>query len=329
MQLRRIAQHDGRDVVESVLEDGLTRICVLNYGCVIRDWRLGERPMVLGFERFEPYPAHSPSFGIVAGRVANRIAGAGFTLEGKAYRLSENIPPNHLHGGHLGLGRRVWTMETDAASRAVQLKYRSPDGEEGYPGSVDFSVSYRLEGGRLICEMAGRPDRPTPINLAQHNYYNLAGRGDIRDHRLTVAAEHYLPVSGALIPTGAVAPVHGTMFDFREARRIAEADPAAAGHDHNLCLSGSRQLAEPAAEVTADGRRLRLWTDQPGLQLYTGSKLGPPVPGLDGQRYGPFAGLCLEAQGWPDAVNQPNFPSVIATPERPYAQRLEVEIATL
>ncbi|MEM9198691.1 MAG: aldose epimerase family protein [Pseudomonadota bacterium] len=327
MKRTTFGRHDGQEIRDAVLEDGPTRIAVLNYGCVIRDWRLDGVPMVLGFDGFEAYPAHSPSFGIMAGRVANRIAGGRFILNGATHQLSQNIPPNHLHGGHVGLGRRVWKMEVDSAARAVQLTYRSPEGEEGYPGAVDFAVTFQLRDGRLICDMTGRPDRPTPINLAQHNYYNLAGAGDSRDHRLQVAADRYLPVSAGLIPTGEIAPVDGTMFDFRTARTVAAADPDAIGHDHNLCLIAGRDPAEPAAELTASGRRLRLWTDQPGLQLYTGSKLGPPVPGLDGQRYGPFAGLCLEAQGWPDAVNWPGFPSIIATPEAPYRQRLEVEIA--
>ncbi|MEL6232895.1 MAG: aldose epimerase family protein [Pseudomonadota bacterium] len=328
MNVTTFGRHEGQEIREAVLEDGPTRIAVLNYGCVIRDWRLDGVPMVLGFDRFEPYPDHSPSFGIVAGRVANRIAGGRFTLDGVAHQLSQNAAPNHLHGGHVGLGRRVWEMAPHGA-KAVQLTYRSPEGEEGYPGAVDFTVTFQLRDGRLICDMAGRPDRPTPINLAQHNYYNLAGAGDIRDHYVRIDADRYLPVGAGLIPTGEIMAVNGTMFDFRTSRDIAAADPDATGHDHNLCLVAGRDSAQPAAELTAAGRRLRLWTDQPGLQLYTGSKLGPPVPGLDGQRYGRFAGLCLEAQGWPDAVNRPGFPSIIATPDAPYRQRLEVEIAAL
>jgi len=317
----------GQEVLEAVLEDSANRIAILNYGCVLRDWRLDGVPMCLGFERFEDYPRHSRSFGIIAGRVANRIAGARFRLAGQEYRLSANTPPHHLHGGLIGLGRRLWRMETDARANAVRLSHTSPDGEEGYPGRVDFTVTFRLTGGRLACEMTGRPDRPTPINLAQHSYYNLAGQGDVLGHELRIEAGHYLPVDAELIPTGEIAPVAGTRFDFRRFRRIGEADADGAGFDHNFCLHADRDPAQPAAEVRAAGRRLRLWTDQPGLQLYTARPLAVPVPGLDGQRYGACAGLCLEAQGWPDAVNRPAFPPIIHTPERPYFQRLEVEIA--
>lgn len=324
---RVFGRHDGAEVREAVLESPTARVAILSYGCVVRDWRREGVPMVLGFERFEDYPLHSRSFGIVAGRVANRIAGGRFTLGGREYRLATNNGPNHLHGGTVGLGRRVWAMETDSAANAVRLSYLSPDGEEGYPGTVAFAVTYALAGDRLTCAMEGVPDRPSPVNLAQHSYYNLAGSGDVRGHVLRIDADHVTPTDAGLIPTGALLPVAGTRFDFRSPRPYEAADAEREGHDINYVLRPGRDPAAPAAEVEAAGRRLRLWTGEPGLQLYTAAKLDVAVPGLDGLRYGAFAGLCLEAQHWPDAVNRPEFPGVIRAPEAPYRQELVVEIA--
>ena len=167
--------------------------------------RLGE----LGFPSFEDYVRHSQSHGIIAGRVANRTAGARFVLDGAEYRLTANHGAHHLHGGAVGLGRRIWEMETDDAANAVHLLYASPDGEEGYPGAVDFEVTFRLEGARLICAMSGVPDRPTPVNLAQHSYYNLGGGGDVLDHEVEIVASWYTPTGPDLIPDGTIAPVAG------------------------------------------------------------------------------------------------------------------------
>jgi aldose 1-epimerase len=327
VETRVVGRYRDRQVVEAVLETGEVRVAILSWGCTVRDWRVAGRPVCLGFDRFEEYPDHSPYFGAVAGRVANRIAGGRFRLGGQDYRLACNDGPNHLHGGPDGIGRRVWDAEADSARNAVRFRYFSPDGEEGYPGAVRFAVTYRLDGHALHCTLEGVPDRPTPINLAQHNYYNLAGAGDIRGHSLRIDADHYLPVDAGLIPTGEIAPVAGTRFDFRTPRIYAEADPDRQGHDHNYVLRPGRDPAAPAAELAAAGLRLRLRTDRPGLQLYTAARLGPAVPGLDGRRYGAFGGLCLEAQGFPDAINRPDWPGIVHTPEAPYFQRLVIEIA--
>lgn len=326
---RRFGTHEGREVTEAVLESPQAEVRILSYGAVVRDWRVGGAPMVLGFERFEDYPAHSRSFGIVAGRVANRIAGARFMLGGETWRLAANNGPNHLHGGAIGLGRRIWDMETDRAANAVRLRYLSPEREEGYPGAVAFTVTYRLDGARLVCTMEGVPDRPTPINLAQHSYYNLGPGGDVFDHTLVIDAPQITPVDDALIPTGEIAAVAGTRFDFTLPRRMGDADPDRRGYDQNYVLRDGRDPGVPVAAVTGHGRRLRVWTDQPGLQLFTAATLDVPVPGLDGRRYGPFAGLCLEAQNFPDAVNRAQFPSAIRTPETPYRQETTVEIVPI
>ncbi|NNU80503.1 galactose mutarotase [Halovulum dunhuangense] len=333
-RIRSIGAHEGASVEEAVLDSGQARIAIMNYGCVIRDWRVeaGGRavPCVLGFEKFAPYPEHSKSFGIIAGRVANRTAAGRFSLDGRTYQLPVNNGPNHLHGGPVGLGKRIWEMASDGPD-AVILHYHSPDGEMGYPGAVDFEVRFSLKGARLTCEMTGHPDRPTPINLAQHNYYNLNGAGDILRHRLQIAASRYTPVDATLIPTGEIAPVAGTQLDFRQMAEVGAVDPGRIGADHNLVLDEGRDPKAPAAVLESDltGLRLRVWTEEPGIQLFTAQPMQIAVPGHDGVIYGPFGGLCLEAQHFPDSLNHPEWPSMIATPDRPYRQRLELEIAPL
>lgn len=333
MRKRVFGRIDGASVEEVTLESAEAAVSILSYGCVVRDWRVDvagrSLPVVLGFRSLEDYLGHSRSHGIVAGRVANRTAGAAFELDGRHYALTANHGRHHLHGGTMGLGRRVWTMEGDGAAEAVRLAYASPDGEEGYPGAVAFAVTYRLDGPRLVCEMEGRPDRPTPINLAQHNYYNLAGGADVRDHVLRVAAHAYTVVDEELIPTGEIAPVAGTRMDFTEPRSFEESDPEGLGLDVNLVLDPERDRAAPSAEVRSEwsGLTLKLWTDEPGLQVFNAAHQSIAVPGHDGQRYGPFSGLCLEAQHFPDSLHRPEWPSIIRSPENPYHQRLVVEIA--
>lgn len=327
---RIFGRHEGREVIEARLESASASISVLSYGAVIRDWRVGAgAPCVLGFDRFEDYPAHSRSFGIIAGRVANRTAGGRFTLGGETFQLACNNGPHHLHGGEKGLGRAHWSLESDSAATALRLTCASPDGDDLYPGAVDFAVEMRLDGSTLTMEMSGAPDRPTPINLAQHNYYNLGGGADIRGHVLRMAADRYLSVDETLIPDGPPRTVEGTIFDFRTARTLAGPDEAGLVIDHNLCLTEDRDPAAPAATLTNpdSGLTLTLTTDQKGVQLYTARPLDVEVPGLDGRRYGPHAGVCLEPQAWPDALNRPDFPAIIATPDAPYRQRLILDIA--
>ena len=182
---------------------------------------------------------------------------------------------------------------------------------------MDFTVTFRLEGPRLICEMAGRPDRPTPINLASHTYYNLGGDGDVKDHALWVDADAYTPTDAALIPTGEIRPVEGTAFDFTSEREIGDTIL-----DQNVVMREARDRKKPGARVRCPrtSRRLELWTDEPGLQLFDAPEMVIAVPGHDGRHYGRFAGLCLEAQHFPDSVHHPEWPSIISTPDRPYFQ---------
>jgi aldose 1-epimerase len=320
----------GHPVEEVVLESADAAVSILSLGCIVRDWRIdgpeGSLPMVLGFRGLEDYLRHSRSHGAIVGRVANRTAGSRFTLDGRDYALTANEGRHHLHGGVPGLGQRIWAMEPDAAGGAVELSYLSPDGEEGYPGAVRFTVVFRLDGPRLVCEMSGRPDRPTPISLANHSYYNLggAGAGTVQDHLLRIAAPDYTPVDAELIPTGEIRTVEETRYDFREPREIGDADL-----DINLVLDPGRDAGAPSASVECPrtGARLELWTEEPGLQVFDAARMEIGVPGLDGLRYGRFAGLCLEAQHFPDSLHRPDWPSIVHSPEAPYFQRLTVEIA--
>jgi len=328
----KIGTFEGRDVLEAVLESETgVRIAVMNYGAVLRDWQVpvtgGVRHVVLGFDRFEHYPAHSPYFGAICGRVANRIGGARFALDGREYRLVANEGPNQLHGGPRGIGRQLWNMEVLSAN-AVRLRLTSPDGEMGYPGRLDIAVTYRLSGNTLRIDFCAETDKPTPVNIVQHNYFNLAGEGDVRDHRIEVNADAYTVLGEGLIPTGEIAPVTGTRYDLRTPRQLQDENGNPVDYDINLVLAEGRNLSEPVATVTApDGSlTLRLKTDQPGLQLYTGGKMNIPVPGLAGHRYPRFGGLCLEDQNFPDAINHPHFPSSVIMPEKPYSHWCEIEI---
>jgi aldose 1-epimerase len=332
MRKRLFGRLGGRAVEEITLESPDAAVSIISWGASVRDWRVDSAgralPMVLGFRSLDDYVSHAKWHGAIAGRVANRIAGAAFELDGQVYRLDPNEGRHHLHGGSGGLGRRIWEMEGDAAENAVRLSCLSPDGEMGYPGTVQFEVSYRLEGPRLIVEMAGVPDRPTPINLAQHNYYNLAGGADARDHVVRVAARCFTSVDAEGIPTGAIEPVAGTRYDFREPVSFEKSDPERQGVDINLVLDPERDPEQPAAEVRSDwtNRVLRLWTREPGLQVFNAPKQQIGAPGHEGQRYSRFSGVCLEAQHFPDSVHQPDWPSIIRTPDAPYSQRLVVEI---
>jgi len=343
MLIRPLGSHNGKEVAEAVLENARHRIAIMNYGCVMRDWQVntatGIRHIVLGFDSFEPYPDYSPSFGIIAGRVANRTANSRFTLHGETYQLTPNEGNHHLHGGPVGLGKVVWDIEADSSGNSIELKYRSEAGDQGYPANLDCSVRFSLTDDVVRIEMRAQPDRPSPVNLAQHNYYNLDGLSnpttaqtpslnDCRNHSLQIDAEHYLPVDQELIPTGEVLAVAGTRFDFQKAVAIREVDTDDAGHDHNLVLKPAANKFRQVAALTSstDDLKLALSSDQPGLQLYTGKKLALDVAGHQGVMYKSFDGVCLEAQHFPDALNHADWASIIATPEDPYVQILELEV---
>ncbi len=308
------------------LTEGDVSVTLLSLGCIVQDWQVAGRSVTLGYENFESYLENRNYFGAVVGRVANRIRNGRFCLSGREYTLPITAAPHHLHGGPVGFGRRLWRADPDG-SRGVRFSLHSPDMDQGYPGAVDVEVYIKLTGRRLIWEMVAQPDRPTPINLAQHLYFNLNGTGSARDHVLRLDADSYTPRDKTGCPTGEIAPVKGTQFDFLSPLRLSAADPQGQGFDHNMVVNtgGGR----PVAELTGTDMHLRLWSDQPGLQLYDGGGLGIAPGALPGQSHTPGTGICLEAQGFPNAVNEPGFPSVICTPDQPYFQRTEIEIGPL
>jgi aldose 1-epimerase len=315
-----VARRPFMDQIERhVLRDEDTAITVLSLGCAVMDWRVRGRHVVLGYADPEHYRQNPASMGVVCGRVINRIENARFELGGVDYVLPANAGAHHLHGGPGGLGWRTWTMDRDGDC-AVQLSLVSDDGDQGYPGRVAFTVVMRLEGGRLTWEMSGMPDRETPVNLGQHLYFNLMGQGTLEDHTLWVDADTHTPNRPDLVPYGAVEPVAGTAFDFRAPVRLGDGDV----WDGNLVLNGRNGFAAQA--VAPDGMRLRLWTDRPGLQVYTSNTLAHTFPEGPGASHRRFAGLCLEAQDMPNAVNVPAFGSILCAPDRPYRQTTSIEI---
>lgn len=319
---------DGTQIDEvNIQADGISA-SIISWGAVIRNVCLdGSHSVVLGFDRLEHYLVHSPYFGALVGRYANRIAHGRFDLDGATYQLSLNEGGRtHLHGGPQGFAHQPWQID-DLAEDMVSLRLLSPDGAEGYPGQVDVTCRYQLAGRRLIVALEGRTDRPTILNLAGHSYFNLEGTGDTLGHLLEIPATHYTPTNEWLIPTGEIAAVENTPLDFREARPVLHLIQGRRfAYDHNFII-GTAPSPEPrfAARLTGPvtGIRLEVWSTEPGLQFYDGGKLNVPVPGLNGRTYGPNAGLCLEAQRFPDAINHANFGNVILRPGETYRQVTE------
>lgn len=314
----------GEDVAAVAITGGGLAAEVLTYGAVLRDLRLDgiAHPLVLGLTRLADCENHSPYFGAIVGRYANRIAGGRFTLDGTTYRLGRNeAGKTHLHGGVGGFSARVWMLD-DAGEDFVALSYVSADGEDGYPGRVVAHCVYRLfDDGMLSIEMTAETDRPTLVNLTTHGYFNLSDGPTVDGHRLQVAAGFYLPVDGAQLPTGEVAPVDATRFDFRELRTLS-AGGVPNAYDHNFCLAAERrQNPHFAARLIGETAEMTVRTTEPGLQIYTGEGIDCPVAGLDGRRYGPRSGVCLEPQVWPDAPNHADFPSAVLRPGALYRHK--------
>jgi aldose 1-epimerase len=310
-----------------------TEVRIMNYGGTIVSCRTADRDgrledIVLGFDSLDDYLERSRYFGCIVGRYANRIAAGKFALNGKTYTLATNNGPNHLHGGTRGFDKFAWAAEgfEDQHGSGVRLTRTSPDGEEGYPGKLDVTVTYTLnDSNALTIEYGAVTDAPTPVNLTNHSYFNLkgAGAGDILDHHLTLHASAYTPTSSTLIPTGEIASVERTPFDFRRETAIGsriDADHVqlrhAGGYDHNFVVDGSAADLRPAADVwePTSGRTLAVSTTQPGIQFYSGNFLTGTLKGKGGRVYAKRGGLCLETQHFPDSPNQPKFPTTILKP---------------
>ena len=309
----------------SITGGGLTAH-IMNWGAVLQDLRLAghDAPLVLGFDRFEDYPAHSPYMGAIAGRYANRIAGGRFAIAGTTYQADRNFLGKHtLHGGSKSFGKQVWDVLLHGDD-FVTFALHDPAGAMGFPGALDVTCTYRMKiPGTLSVELSATSDEATLCNLAHHSYFNLddGGSGDVLDHRLMLGAEAYLPVDEELIPTGVVKPVDGTAFDFRQARTIRlEQEGEQVLYDHNFCLAAARGPLRQAAWAQGFSSRVEMevWTTEPGVQFYAGAKVGPPVPGHGGRVYKPYAGFALEPQIWPDSPNRPYFPQAVLWPGEVY-----------
>jgi aldose 1-epimerase len=310
----------------------------ITYGAIITSIRVPDRSgrlgdVVLGFDNIEGYLKGHPYFGTVVGRYGNRIAGGRFALNGQTYKLAQNNGPNHLHGGNKGFDKYVWKAEALQNARGVAFSRVSPDGEEGYPGNLTVRVTYTLtDKDELVVDYHATTDKATPVNLTQHSYFNLSADPSttILSHELTIDADRYTPVDATLIPTGELAPVQGTPFDFRKRTAIGaridephEQLKFGRGYDHNWVLN--RKGSEPglAARLVEpkSGRTLEVSTTEPGVQFYTGNFLDGTIKGKGGQVYNQRAGLCLETQHFPDSPNKPNFPSSILQPGKEYRTR--------
>ncbi|HEX8912234.1 MAG TPA: aldose epimerase family protein [Humisphaera sp.] len=311
------------------------KLMVTTYGGIITQIQVPDKAgklgdVVLGFGSLDKYQAGHPFFGAITGRVANRIAKGKFTLDGKEYTLATNNGPNHLHGGKLGFDKRLWQAKDEVTTDGprLTLTYRSVDGEEGYPGNLDVTVSYTWTADNALkIDYSAKTDKPTPVNLTNHSYFNLAGEGSgttVKDQLLTLNASMYTPIDDTMIPTGKIEPVEGTPLDFRTPTKIGDRieqvgkDPT--GYDHNFVVDGEVGKLRPAARVEdpKTGRVMEVLTTEPGVQLYTGNFLDGSNVGLSGKPYPKNAALCLETQHFPDSVNHPEFPSTVLKPGAEY-----------
>lgn len=318
---------DGTPVQRVAIAGGGLTARVLTWGAVLQDLRIdGHAPsLVLGLNTLDHYIAHTRYFGATAGRCANRIRDGRFNLDGADYQLDRNfLGKHHLHGGSAGIGKRVWDIES-LGTDSVTLSIALADGEMGYPGAMQIRQTFSLPGdGTFDITMEAETDAPTLCNLAHHSYFNLDGTDTILGHDLMIAAQHYLPVDDELIPTGEIAPVAGTPLDFRRPTLLAT--PCAAQVvDLNFCLSDARRDATRAATLRAptSGITMDVITTEPGLQVYDGAGLDVPVPGLDGRGIGAHAGIALEPQVWPDAINHAEFPQAVLRPGETYRQHMQ------
>ncbi|HTV62543.1 MAG TPA: aldose epimerase family protein [Verrucomicrobiae bacterium] len=320
---------DGTAVEQFTLANANGVVCkLLDYGVRIASLEVPDAKgnlsdVILGFNELDGY-LRNAYISAVCGRVANRIAGAKFFLDGKALKVTANEGENQLHGGKDGFDKKIWRAET--RQNGVEFSYRSPDGEEGFPGNLDVKVFVALtDANEVRLDFTATTDKPTPVNLTSHGYFNLAGRGNVLGHELMLAAEFYTPVDSYLIPTGEIKSVKGTGLDFSTPKTIGSQmkkfPEVASGYDHNFVVKGGGKNLVLAARVREpkSGRIMEAWTTEPGVQLYTASHFDG-FAGRGGARYEKFGGFCLETQHFPDSVNHPRFPSVILRPGETFRQ---------
>lgn len=311
--------------------DGIA-VKITNYGAIVTQIWLPDRSgkwgdIVLGYDSLEGYLDNNPYFGAIAGRYANRIARGEFTIDGQSYKLALNNGNNHLHGGLKGFDKVVWDANEieDSSSAGVELTYFSKDGEEGYPGNLNVKVQYTLtNSNELKTVITAKCDKPCPVNLCNHTYFNLSEADtNVLGHYLSIAAAHFTEVDNELIPTGTLLPVKGTPMDFGEPNKIgSRIREVEGGYDHNYVLakvSGELALAAILTDPKS-GRQVKILTTQPGIQFYSGNFLDGTIAGKGGKVYRKYWGLCLETQHFPDSPNQPGFPSTILLPGQDYRE---------
>ncbi len=322
---------EGDSIKLFTLSQGDLKVAITNYGArIVNIWvpdKNGtKKDVVLGYDQGATYKKYADSyFGAIVGRYGNRIAKGKFTLDGKAYQLETNDGPNTLHGGNSGFSDKIWTAE-QIDDRTLKLTYVSPDGEAGYPGKLTSEVTYHLnDNNGLDISYALQSDQPTVANLTNHAYFNLNGEGeeDILQHELQIAADRFTPVDKTLIPTGELKSVEGTPFDFRKAKAIGKEIEAkdeqlefGLGYDHNFVLN---KVGADEAVITVysplTGIEMKVYTDQPGVQFYSGNFLKAGMNnGKGGKDYGHRTAFCLETQHYPDSPNQPKFPTTVIKP---------------
>ena len=305
-------------------------VTIITYGALVtqllvpdKDGKLGD--VVLGFDKLESYVGDPhPYFGATIGRYGNRIANGKFTLDGKEYHLYINNAPNSLHGGKVGFDRRVWKAapSEDAQGQSVRFTYVSPDGEEGYPGTLTVNVTYTFtNSNQLQIKYAAETDKPTVLNLTNHSYFNLAGQGngDVLQHVLQLNCDNYTPVDSTLIPTGEIKSVANTPLDFRKTTPIGAhigENKDIGGYDHNFVLNGKMGTLRLATKVDdpSTGRQMEVLTTEPGMQFYSAIHLDPSIVGKGGKPYQKYGALCLETQHYPDSPNHPKFPTTVLRP---------------
>jgi aldose 1-epimerase len=322
----------GQDATLFTLENDHLRVRITDFGgrmvSVEAPDRHGHREHVLlGFDSVTAYLTKSASFGTLLGRYANRIAGASFSLDGQTWTLSKNSGENTLHGGAVGFDKLAWTVVAAVSEPTPRLvlSHVSPDGDQGFPGELSVEATYQLHGDALSLTFEARTTKPTVVNLSVHPYFNLSGPGDVLGHEVTIAADAFLPTDAAQIPTGEIRSVTGTPFDFRQPTlldaRIRQPDPQlfhGLGYDH--CFVLGTDASKPAVRVhdSKSGRVLEVYTNQPGVQMYTANKLTGAFAGHGGVIYRQSAGLALEPQDFPNAPHHPNFPSTVLRPGEVY-----------
>lgn len=338
-----VSQHYGDLNGQEVLQYTLTNdsgmvVKVLNYGGVITDILVKDRTgalanVVLSYDSLAGYVQKgNPYFGTLVGRYANRIANASFKLD-KDYKLAPNNNGNSLHGGLKGFDKVIWKVTPLPGDSSLLLEYTSADGEEGYPGTLDAKVIYTLTADNALkLEYVATTDKPTPVNLTQHTYFNLSGGNDstILDHVLQLDAPNYTPVNDVLIPTGKIEPVKGTPMDFTTPTRIGDhIAEVKGGYDHNWVFEKTGMAKVGTLYHPGTGRLMTISTSEPGIQFYTGNFLdGSLLHARNGGKYGKNAGLCLEAQHFPDSPNQPSFPNTILKPGERYTQTTVYQFGT-